>query len=61
MIPDPEAPRPLSVSQLTARIKESLEADFSSVCVSGELSDVARPQSGHVYLTLKDKNARSAA
>jgi exodeoxyribonuclease VII large subunit len=58
LIPDPEAPRPLSVSQLTAHIKESLEADFSSVCVSGEWSDVARPQSGHIYLTLKDKNAQ---
>jgi exodeoxyribonuclease VII large subunit len=28
------------------------------VWVSGELSDVARPQSGHVYLTLKDEGAQ---
>lgn len=50
--------QPLSVSQLTLQIKESLQASFSSVWVAGELSNVARPQSGHVYLTLKDKDAQ---
>lgn len=44
----------LSVSVLTARIKEALEVEFSSVWVEGELSDVSRPRSGHIYLTLKD-------
>ncbi|MDP6722388.1 MAG: exodeoxyribonuclease VII large subunit, partial [Pirellulaceae bacterium] len=44
----------LSVSVLTARIKAALELEFSSVWVEGELSDVSRPRSGHVYLTLKD-------
>jgi exodeoxyribonuclease VII large subunit len=58
VVNETEAARPWSVSQLTARIKESLETDFSSVWVSGELSDVARPQSGHVYLTLKDPHAQ---
>jgi len=50
--------QPLSVSQLTLQIKESLQASFASVWVAGELSNVARPQSGHVYLTLKDKDAQ---
>ncbi len=50
--------QPLSVSQLTQLIKQSLEAEFSSVWVVGELSDVARPQSGHIYLTLKDEGAQ---
>ena len=50
--------QPLSVSQLTQLIKQSLEAEFTSVWVVGELSDVARPQSGHVYLTLKDEGAQ---
>ncbi len=40
------------------QIKGSLAADFPSVWVSGELSDVARPKSGHVYLTLKDEGAQ---
>jgi exodeoxyribonuclease VII large subunit len=44
----------LSVSVLTARIKAALDVEFSSVWVEGELSDVSRPRSGHVYLTLKD-------
>lgn len=53
-----ETAQPLSVSQLTVRIKQSLEAEFTSVWVSGELSDVSRPQSGHIYLTLKDEGAQ---
>lgn len=53
-----ETPQPLSVSQLTLRIKQSLEAEFTAVWVNGELSDVSRPQSGHVYLTLKDETAQ---
>ena len=53
-----EDAQPLTVSQLTLRIKQTLEAEFASVWVSGELSDVSRPQSGHVYLTLKDENAQ---
>jgi exodeoxyribonuclease VII large subunit len=53
-----ETAQPLSVSQLTLCIKQSLEAEFTSVWVSGELSDVSRPQSGHIYLTLKDEAAQ---
>jgi exodeoxyribonuclease VII large subunit len=53
-----ETAQPLSVSQLTLLIKQSLEAEFASIWVSGELSDVSRPQSGHIYLTLKDENAQ---
>ena len=53
-----EASPPLSVSQLTLLIKESLETEFPAVWVSGELSDVAKPQSGHIYLTLKDQHAQ---
>lgn len=50
--------QPLSVTQLTLQIKESLAAAFPSVWVAGELSNVARPQSGHIYLTLKDEDAQ---
>jgi exodeoxyribonuclease VII large subunit len=46
-----------SVSELTARIKRALRADFSEVAVHGEISNVARPRSGHVYFTLKDEGA----
>jgi exodeoxyribonuclease VII large subunit len=48
----------LSVSDLTLAIKGTLERDFTSVWVGGELSDVSRPQSGHIYFTLKDDGAQ---
>lgn len=35
-----------------------LEANFPAVVVEGEISNLARPASGHWYLTLKDKNAQ---
>jgi exodeoxyribonuclease VII large subunit len=54
----PSPDRPLTVTQLTLLIKESLATQFPSVWVSGELSDVARPRSGHIYLTLKDEGAQ---
>ncbi|MCH2123448.1 MAG: exodeoxyribonuclease VII large subunit [Pirellulaceae bacterium] len=56
-----EKPPVLSVADLTSQIKSCLEGNFSSVWVSGELSDLARPQSGHVYLTLKDKTSQIRA
>jgi exodeoxyribonuclease VII large subunit len=46
-----------SVSELTARIKQSLKAHFGEVALHGEVSNVARPKSGHVYFTLKDEVA----
>jgi exodeoxyribonuclease VII large subunit len=51
----------LTVSQLTARIKERLETAFPSVWVSGEVSNFTRPASGHLYLTLKDEGAAISA
>jgi exodeoxyribonuclease VII large subunit len=51
----------LSVSQLTAGIKGTLEAAFHSVWVCGEISNFSRPQSGHCYLTLKDNAAQIRA
>src|SRR5947209_10179725 len=47
----------LSVGELTRIIKGTLEGTFSSVWVEGEVSNLARPSSGHVYLTLKDDEA----
>jgi exodeoxyribonuclease VII large subunit len=48
----------LTVSELTSLIKGTLESAFPAVWVSGELSDITRPQSGHVYFTLKDAGAQ---
>jgi exodeoxyribonuclease VII large subunit len=51
----------LSVAQLTALIKDTLSARFPAVWVVGEVTDLARPQSGHLYLTLKDPDAQIRA
>ena len=53
-----KSPTILSVSQLTALIKGELENTFHSLWVSGEISEVTRPQSGHIYFTLKDAGAQ---
>src|SRR2546421_4901251 len=53
----PAAVKVLSVGELTRVIKGTLEGTFSSVWVEGEVSNLARPSSGHLYLTLKDDEA----
>jgi exodeoxyribonuclease VII large subunit len=47
-----------TVSQLTGLIKDVLETSFPEVWVSGEISDVARPRSGHCYFTIKDDKSQ---
>ena len=54
---DPFAPIFLSVAELTERIKRTLENNYSEVALRGEVSNVARPRSGHLYFTLKDDSA----
>ena len=48
----------LTVSQLNARARRLLEEVFPQVWVEGELSNLARPSSGHLYFTLKDSGAQ---
>lgn len=48
----------LSVSQLNNRARLLLEDVFARVWVEGEISNLARPASGHVYFTLKDGQAQ---
>ena len=50
-----------SVSELTARIRSSLERDFAEVAIRAEVSNLSRPRSGHVYLSLKDESAQIRA
>ena len=51
---DRTEPRFLTVSEFTSKIKLALERGFSEVALRGEVSNLARPRSGHVYLSLKD-------
>ncbi|MFV1964275.1 MAG: exodeoxyribonuclease VII large subunit [Pirellulaceae bacterium] len=55
---EPSEEHVLSVTELTAQVKAILEGAFPSVWVAGEMSDISRPQSGHVYFTLKDAGAQ---
>jgi exodeoxyribonuclease VII large subunit len=48
----------LSVSALTARIKELLEEQVGEVSVAGEISNFRRQASGHCYFTLKDEGSQ---
>ncbi len=48
----------LSVSTLARNARVLLEQKFSNVWVEGEISNFARPRSGHWYFTLKDSNAQ---
>ncbi|GJQ58797.1 MAG: exodeoxyribonuclease VII large subunit [Candidatus Scalindua sp. AMX11] len=50
-----------TVSEITKKIKKSLEYEFPCVGIVGEISNVRIPSSGHVYLTLKDKTAQLQA
>lgn len=52
--------RVLSVSELTRHIKIQLESRFPTVQVSGEISNLSRQSSGHVYFSLKDRHASLA-
>ena len=46
-----------TVEELTQAVKEVLETQFPFVWVRGEVSNLARPASGHVYFSLKDGSA----
>ncbi|HBG06823.1 MAG: exodeoxyribonuclease VII large subunit [Geobacteraceae bacterium GWC2_58_44] len=50
--------RVLTVSALTALVRGLLEENFDQVWVEGEISNLACPQSGHCYFTLKDAGAQ---
>lgn len=47
-----------SVIQLNREVKQLLQQNFPLLWVEGELSNVARPASGHIYFSLKDAQAQ---
>jgi exodeoxyribonuclease VII large subunit len=53
-----ELPHIYTVSALTREIRDRLETYFSLVWVSGEISNLRQPLSGHYYFTLKDAGAQ---
>lgn len=47
-----------SVSRLNSEVRSVLEGSFPLLWVAGEISNLARPASGHIYFTLKDPQAQ---
>ena len=55
---DPFARDVYTVSRLNLDARAILEETFSTVWIEGEISNLARPRSGHMYFTLKDESCQ---
>jgi exodeoxyribonuclease VII large subunit len=51
----------ITVSQLNRQVKTLLEKGLARLWVEGEISNLARPASGHLYFSLKDQSAQIRA
>jgi len=51
------APRPWSVAELTRALRNAVEPKFRDVWVAGEVANLRRQASGHLYFSLKDDEA----
>lgn len=47
-----------SVSDINRQLKQVIGTSFPLIWVEGEISNLARPASGHIYFSLKDTNAQ---
>jgi exodeoxyribonuclease VII large subunit len=56
--PPAAARRVMSVTELTIRVRDMLEAEFFEVWVEGELSNCKIWNTGHLYFTLKDQSSQ---
>ena len=48
----------ISVSELNRQVKTLLEQGLAKLWVEGEISNLARPASGHLYFSLKDESSQ---
>lgn len=48
----------LSVGELNENVHQLLSSEFKEVFVKGEISNLAKPSSGHIYFSLKDQAAQ---
>jgi exodeoxyribonuclease VII large subunit len=51
-------PKIISVSELNRKAKSLLEGGIPKLWIEGEISNLARPASGHMYFSLKDEVAQ---
>lgn len=47
-----------TISSLNKNVRSLIESHFKLIWVEGEISNLSRPSSGHLYFTLKDENAQ---
>lgn len=47
-----------SITEITSKIRKKIEEGFGAVWVEGEVTNLSRPSSGHLYFTLKDERAQ---
>ena len=57
-IPPPTENRRHTVSELLGLLRSEIESNWANLWVVGEISNLARPASGHLYFSLKDENGR---
>ena len=57
-IPKPLEPVILTVGALTRKVRGLLESGIGDIWVEGEISNLRRQSSGHVYFTLKDESSQ---
>ena len=53
-----EARRVLSVSELTKEVKRQIEEGVGQIWVEGEITNLRRQSSGHIYFSIKDDNTQ---
>lgn len=59
--PPPSNVPEYTVSEISGAVKRALEGNFGRVRVRGEVTELKRYPSGHIYLSLKDEGAKIAA
>ncbi len=47
-----------TVSRLNLEVRSLIESSYPPIWVEGEISNLARPRSGHIYFSLKDDNCQ---
>ena len=57
----PAGMKVLTIGELTRAVKGVLEQDFASFWATGEVSNLKRHSSGHIYMTLKDAESQIRA
>lgn len=48
----------VTVTELNRQVRNWLEHEIGPVCVTGEISNLTKPASGHLYFSLKDAHAQ---